>query len=516
VARQGTSIGVRLALSFLVVFAVFSTALLLTLHHLDKVRKATETVERSQQTTRHVALLGRLAEDFFNQQRAFIYADDLDISRYDRCKALADEIDDTLHLLRDAAVGPLERKSLYDLSGAADGLIAIFLEDIIDVKWEALFQEIDPEESQQELELLLKESRQYLMAIEDLRSDFAARFAVRTGFAGARAAAAWQASVTVAQLIFPVALLVSFLAVYYTHRSVLRPVRTLIRATQALARGDFGSRMPLTGPTEFRELAAGFNSMAHALAAHQAQLLDSEKLASIGRIAAGIAHEINNPLTVILGHTNMLLATVAKDTPEREQLEAIAEEARLCRNIVSGLLDLSRPSDPTAGDVLNPREVAAEAFGMLGALGLTEGLETQLTVVDRDLPLAISRPRLRQLILNIARNGLEVLRDLRDGYMKLEGYVRPREKLTAEMLEEADEAPDAFLVLVFRDNGPGIPEPKLARLFEPFYTTKATGMGLGLAISYNIARSHGGFITVETAPAEGTTFTVGIPLTQPA
>jgi signal transduction histidine kinase len=234
-------------------------------------------------------------------------------------------------------------------------------------------------------------------------------------------------------------------------------------------------------------------------------------MAGVGRLAAGVAHEINNPLAVILGHARMTMATLEDGAPEREALETIADEAGICRDIVNSLLDLSRPVDATAGEMFNPEEVTSEVVHMMEALHLTEGVDVEVSVVDRALNLGISRGRLRQLILNITRNALEVLGELNDGYLHIEGYVRPRERLGEEMLEEAGDA-ESFMVIVVSDNGPGIPTRNLTRLFEPFYTTKSTGTGLGLAISYGIVRAHGGFIHVETAPAEGTTFTLGVPV----
>ena len=178
---------------------------------------------------------------------------------------------------------------------------------------------------------------------------------------------------------------------------------------------------------------------------------------------------------------------------------------------INSLLDLSRPSEIAPGEILNPSDLIAEVVSMVQALQLADGVRIDVSVIDRPIPLTISRPRLRQLALNIVRNAVEALRGIRDGHVRVEGYIRPRAKLEPASLKDAAPA-SSFLVFVFTDNGPGIPPQNMGRLFEPFFTTKADGTGLGLAISYNIVRAHGGFIEAQSSPAEGTAFTVGLPL----
>jgi len=243
--------------------------------------------------------------------------------------------------------------------------------------------------------------------------------------------------------------------------------------------------------------------------------VEAEKMASVGRLAAGIAHEINNPIAVILGYTKMLLSALPDQDAAKEQIQTVDQEARQCKSIVDGLLDLSRPSDPTKGEVLNPNDVVAEVLNMAQALQLTETVRVEDSVLDKPLPLTISRGRLRQLLLNIIRNGLEALQKSPDACLNVEGYVRPRAKVREHLLRDASPDAASFLVLAVADNGPGIAPADQHRLFEPFFTTKAEGMGLGLAIAGNIARAHGGFIGVESQLGEGTTFTVGLPLAEP-
>jgi two-component system, NtrC family, sensor kinase len=511
------SISLVLALSFGVVVAVFCAALLVTLFQLHRVTQASELLVTSQQMSLDVTSLRGLAEEYVELQSRFIWrADGNDQDLVNPMQSVAAQMQQEVTALRGRADVTGQRDvvaDVADLCVVVEILVDRFNEDVRPLRSVGPLGELDSGDELMRLTALHALSRTELDHMRQLSDTLDAEFAVLTSDAATSAGIAWRTSVRVAQIVFPMALLMGFLAIYYAHQSVVRPITALIEGSKAVALGKFDKRIPHVGSREFRDLAQGFNAMARALAVHQSHLIDAEKLAGVGRIAAGVAHEINNPLAVIIGHVKMLLAMAGDDSDQREELEAIAEESELCRRIVSGLLDLSRPTDATEGEIVNPYEACDEVIGMVQALGLTEGVDMQMSVIDRDLSLRISRGRLRQLSLNILRNALEALKGLRDGRVRIEGYLRARGKLDQAMLADADPDAEIFLVLLFVDNGPGIPEPNLARLFEPFYTTKATGTGLGLSITYNIVRSHGGFIDVETAPAEGTKFTIAIPCT---
>ena len=204
--------------------------------------------------------------------------------------------------------------------------------------------------------------------------------------AAEKAQTAWNYSSAVSKVIVPVALLVSLLVIYYTHRSVVGPVGALVTGTKTLAEGELGSDIQVDGSGEFKELADSFNRMARTLQVNQKQLIEAEKMASVGRLAAGVAHEINNPLAVIIGHAKMLLAALKERDPDREQIETIADEALQCKNIINGLLDLSRPSEAAPGEVLNPNDVIVEVVNMVQALQLAEGVHIDVSVIDRRHP----------------------------------------------------------------------------------------------------------------------------------
>jgi signal transduction histidine kinase len=226
--------------------------------------------------------------------------------------------------------------------------------------------------------------------------------------------------------------------------------------------------------------------MTAALADHQRQLVQSEKLAGIGRLAAGVAHEINNPLGVILGYAKLLQRRC--DGGMAEDLGVIEEETLRAKEIVDGLLDLSRPLPPGAEDV-DLRALSEEVVSRLREARLLDGVE--VTVDGR----AVARghaEKLRQVLVNLLRNAAEAA--------GAGGRVEIRIGAGGPVAEVAVE-----------DSGPGIPEELRARLFEPFFTTKAKGTGLGLAVSRAIARAHGGDLETTQAPHGGARFALRLP-----
>jgi len=507
-ARYGGSISMRLTLGFVVVLAVFGTALLISLYHLDAGRRATEEIRIRQGIRREARQIAEAAEELFFHQGEFVASDPVDFSKQLDFENVYSRIDRMLRSLRSQPVESQEQIYLDELMDSVTQLRTLFLDGIVPAKIHAG----EGSESAMALDTLEEESREKINRINHLNTLLADVFEARTLRAESQASGAWDVSIAMAQVIVPVALLICLLVVYYTHRSISRPIGALVKGTQALARGRLGESIDVQGSGEFSELAESFNDMARALDTNQKRLVEAEKLASVGRLAAGLAHEINNPVAVILGYAQMLMASMPEGSPEREQVQTIAQEARQCKSIVDGLLDLSRPTGSLPGETIDPSEVLAEIINVAHALQLTGSVEIAESVICRPLPLTVSHPQLRQLMLNIVRNALEAMQNQENGRLRIDGYVRPRAKLQAALLEDASSDAKSFLVLIFTDNGPGIPKEDLRALFEPFFTTKAEGVGLGLAISYNIARSHGGFIKVQSTVGEGTTFSVGLPL----
>ncbi|MCK4300658.1 MAG: HAMP domain-containing histidine kinase, partial [Planctomycetes bacterium] len=329
----------------------------------------------------------------------------------------------------------------------------------------------DGVESPDKLLDIHRESRQVLQKINELNDELGHSFELKVPDAGTQARRAWETSLTTSKAVLAVALIASLLVILYTFRSIVGPVRRLIEGTKALARGDLSRRIAPVGAGEFRELADSFNQMTEALDLNQRQLVESEKLAGIGRLAAGVAHEINNPIAVILGYAQMLRSGLPEGaSPEqREGLESIEEEARACKNIVESLLDLARPSSGE-GEVINPGELISEVLDQTQILQLTEGVAIETDVVDEPLAMPVGRARLRQLVLNLVHNALDALQGMQGAKLSIKGRVLAPAR-GGEPAGGRDEMRRPSLILTLADNGPGIPEENMDRVFEPFFTT---------------------------------------------
>jgi len=226
----------------------------------------------------------------------------------------------------------------------------------------------------------------------------------------------------------------------------------------------------------------------------QAQMAQADRLASIGQLAAGIAHEINNPLGIIMGYTRMLLSEEGLSSQIREDIHTVYHNAELCKNIIEDLLKFSRqsPSKPEPTDL---NIIVEEVSGLLAYQ-----MEERRIILEKelnDIPQIMADPdKIRQVIMNIMLNAIQAVDN--GGRVRIETYV-------PEV--------DSMVCIEISDNGKGIPPELQDRIFEPFFTTKPPGQGtgLGLAVSYGIVKEHGGSITFESSPGNGTTFRVFLP-----
>ncbi|MBW2091172.1 MAG: PAS domain S-box protein [Deltaproteobacteria bacterium] len=223
------------------------------------------------------------------------------------------------------------------------------------------------------------------------------------------------------------------------------------------------------------------------------QLFHSEKLASIGILAAGIAHEIGNPLSAISGYTQILQNSGISEDEAKEYLDAVADQARRIQRIIENLLDYSRPSTGIRSE-LNVVETVRTVMSMLASQQAFKGLEINLNL-DDDLPAVnMDRDHLAQLIINMALNAAQAMQ----GSGSLE--------ITAALQEDR-------ILIQLSDSGPGIPEAIKNRIFDPFFTTKSVGegTGLGLSICQKIVESYNGSIAFDSQPGQGATFTISLP-----
>jgi len=226
----------------------------------------------------------------------------------------------------------------------------------------------------------------------------------------------------------------------------------------------------------------------------QEMLLQQEKLSSVGMLAAGVAHEINNPLTAVLTNSMLLLEDLSENHEMYEDVKGIADETLRCREIVRGLLEFARQEVPKKVES-DLNLIVTSVVSLVKKQFSFKNIEIEENLTD-DLPaVRVDRDQFQQVIVNMLINAMEAIE--RDGEIRVETSY--------------DES-NRSIELKITDTGHGIPEDVRLKLFDPFFTTKDTGTGLGLSISHGIIERHGGTISCESQVAKGTTFTISLPV----
>ena len=225
--------------------------------------------------------------------------------------------------------------------------------------------------------------------------------------------------------------------------------------------------------------------------------LHTEKLSSLGRMAAGIAHEINNPLGGILLYGTNILKKIPPDEPAHHGLEVIVRETIRCKGIIQKLLEFSRDNKPDKR-LTDLNEVIQRALDILDNEFKLKHITVEKELTQEIVPLLLDRDQMVQVLVNLFLNAIQATGD-KGGRIML-----------ASRLDQCGD----HVKFSVEDNGCGIEPEHISKLFEPFYSTKATGTGLGLSVSYGIVRNHDGQIQVSSTPGSGTRVTLTLPLTQ--
>lgn len=278
-------------------------------------------------------------------------------------------------------------------------------------------------------------------------------------------------------------------------RLITRPITALVEANRRLAQGDMTVRVQPYGSGELAELGHSFNKLAETLNSTQQELLHKERLASMGQLAAGVAHEINNPLGTILLFSDMLYKETSRDDPRSKDLKMIVDETNRCKNIVADLLNFSRQQEVLAQDI-DVNALISSVIEVVEHQPIFESVNFVKHLAP-DLPAIQADPaQLKQVFVNLFNNAAEAKGD--GGTITL--TTRPID--------------GSFVEIKVSDTGCGIPEEDLGKLFTPFFTTKALGKGtgLGLSIVYGIIKMHKGQITAQSEVGQGTTFTITLPI----
>lgn len=347
---------------------------------------------------------------------------------------------------------------------------------------------------------------------------FAAQRRVEIEQAAQQVAARRSRTLALVSVLSAGAIALAAVAGMLQYRGVIQPLNRLRTAVRRMRGGALEERVETRGDREFRELAGDFNEMAGRLdsayrdleeriARKSRELARSARLASVGYLAAGVAHEINNPLSIIAGYGERSLRHLDRGLDDaaagrlRQSMQVICEEAFRCKAITSRLLSLSRDEQAQPGEVWLSR-VAREVVSALGELSGYRGASLVVEVIaDREQPIWADPGEIKQAVLNLVINALQAA-DGRGG----EGRVRVA----------VDRVGDRMVLLV-EDNGTGMTAEVIDRAFEPFFSTARDsgrpGTGLGLSITEAIVREHGGRLTAESdGPDRGSRFTIELPV----
>lgn len=289
---------------------------------------------------------------------------------------------------------------------------------------------------------------------------------------------------------------------FFLSRRITGPLKKLVEGTVRISRGDFSQNIKVSSKDEIRGLAESFNEMSRQLLlarkrmkAANKKLIQAEKLASIGRMSASIAHEIRNPLTSANLNIQKVLQSEHLKQLEREHLNLSQEGIGHIEKFIKELLNFTRVSELNK-DCYSIQEIMDESIKMISS-SLDEKNIKLHTHFQEDLPsLFVDGDKIRQVILNLLRNSCEAVEE--GGEIKILASLSQLNGKKAVRIE-------------IMDNGPGIPEKDKENIFEPFFTTKSSGIGLGLANAKKIVEQHHGMIRIKEAKEQGACFEINLP-----
>jgi signal transduction histidine kinase len=469
------STGARLGVSFAVVLGLFAFALVAVLHAMSQLERADREdaeLDRAKHMGHRVSAL--LREQYIHQAHTII---EWNRSHLDHYKDVAEVTRKATAELVGFAHTPEEQA----LAAEVATLVQKNHDDFMNVTLPA----IDRDEHDDVVVLHRDMEKVVVTAARKIKA-LNASFEARSDAAHALADRERRKVRLTLVLCFGAAALFAAIVALLTTRWIGARVRQLRDGVRRVGDGDLSARIGLEGHDELAGLASAVDEMATRLERHQRELVQAQKLASMGRLCAGVAHEINGPLGIILGYASVIREQGADD----EALRAIEDEAHQCQRIVQALLDMSRQETPRF-TVVDLAQLARDGVDRLRA---TEKLGRREVDVRGDSVEAYGdEAKLRQVLLNLVANAVEATPT--DGHVTIEVAERGRR---------------AFFAV--EDDGLGVSAAQREHLFEPFATTKEQGTGLGLAISRAIVEAHRGDISVAPRTGGGTRVEVTLEL----
>ena len=297
-----------------------------------------------------------------------------------------------------------------------------------------------------------------------------------------------------------ITVLVAILGVIVLSYNLLKPIKNLVAATEQIARGDLNQEIPVKSGDELGILTHSFNRMVSNLKEIQGELVRSEKLISMGKLSAGVAHEIRNPLNAMKGAIVYLLRRRPDDPLIQEYAQLVLEEVDRLNQFVTEFLYFARQSVPNPVPI-NVNELLDNTLFLFDEK-LKEKRVTVVKRFDGSLPLIQIDPyQIEQVIINLLMNALDAMS--KNGKLEIS---------TALQTGHEKAIPTGTAVIAIMDNGVGISEEEMNSIFDPFFSTKETGTGLGLPISLGIVENHGGSLLIKSRKDEGTTAIIELPV----
>jgi two-component system NtrC family sensor kinase len=306
---------------------------------------------------------------------------------------------------------------------------------------------------------------------------------------------------------------------FFITSTIIRPLQNMVFATNKIASGDMNYKVDINFQDEIGQLAQSYNQMTEALKIAnqkliqwgktlekrveertkelqdmQDSMIQSEKMASLGKIAAGVAHEINNPLTSILINTHLMMEKTPEESALQENLNMISEETSRCSDIVKGLLEFARQNPPLKSYV-DINGIVKTVIGILEKQVTLKNIQILKKLEEKLPPIEVDASKIKQVFWNLIINAAEAMPE--GGMLTI-----------CSRLSRSEE----FIEIEFLDTGIGISHEQKKKLFDPFFTTKGGGTGLGLAVSYGIIEQHQGKIEVKSQLSQGSSFTVSLPV----
>ena len=279
----------------------------------------------------------------------------------------------------------------------------------------------------------------------------------------------------------------------------LQKEKTIVEQEMAYPSGDGGS-IPLSVSAakliskDEEDLGAVFILRdLREIKALQERVTTSERLAAIGSLAAGVAHEIRNPLSSIKGFAQFFLKKNPPESTDHQYSEVMIQEVERLDRVITNLLDYANPKEP-AQEQTSLTDIIHRSIALITDDAKAKKIDVTVEIEENIPPVKVDRDQITQVLLNIALNGLDAMK--KGGKLTVRCFMDDEKKL---------------VIVEIKDTGHGIPEEELSRIFDPFYTTKKTGTGLGLAIAHRIMENHGGTLSVKSTGTSGTTFRITVP-----